>query len=481
MDRIFRTIAGCVSVSLIVVNVVPARAQQPLVIQLAPEEFGSSLTIGEPPQGEFAQPPGEFVSTGAPAQASPKPAKTPKPAAGPRTSNQSAAPVDFAASAPGFNTLGPFDKCGYSACNPPPQPQVAGGRCAPCISAIDCASSCGMRLTWRDAQPYPFQPLKHGEYLGPIRIPSTIDYRLRVGDQIRFVYGRSRDRLIQNYRLRVGDRLAIRSVTDADLKMGDINTGFGVDVQPDGLIYLHLIGGVRAAGYTVPQLRHNLENLYKDKINDPAIDIQPIRTNTPLDDIIESVSNRTLGQGQVFTDTVHPDGTIRLMKLGAVCVQGMTLDEVKREVNLRYSEIVAGLEVEPVLDQEAQHFVWISGEVTEPGRFQMLGPTSVSQALALAKGIKVGGNSRQVVVFRRAEDWRLLATKLDIRGEHLGRVPNPADEIWLRDNDLIIVPPTPIKLFDNFVRQVFTEGIYGIVPFQGISISQIEGGSISAN
>ena len=60
----------------------------------------------------------------------------------------------------------------------------------------------------------------------------------------------------------------------------------------------------------------------------------------------------------------------------------------------------------------------------------------------------------------------------------MGKVPTPADEIWLRDSDLIIVPPTPIKLFDNFVRQVFTDGVYGIVPFNGFSITRFQQASI---
>ena len=29
---------------------------------------------------------------------------------------------------------------------------------------------------------------------------------------------------------------------------------------------------------------------------------------------------------------------------------------------------------------------------------------------------------------------------------------------------MIIVPSAPIRLFTNFVRQVFTEGIYGVIP-----------------
>lgn len=371
------------------------------------------------------------------------------------------------------------DKCGYSACNPPAQPQVAPGRCQPCITAIDCAINCNSRLTWRDMKPYPFQPLRHGEYLGPVRLPSSIDYRIRVGDRIRFVLVRSRELLVDQYRLRVNDELTIRSVTDESMKMGDLTTG--VKIQPDGMIYLLLVGPVRAEGLTIPQLRRNLEVIYKDKLKSPAIDVQPIRTNTPLEDIIAAVDNRAGTGGTSFTDTVHPDGTVRLIKLGAVCVQGMTLDEVKREVNLRYASFVSGLEVEPVLDAEAAHFVFIYGEVTEPGRFQLLGPTSVTQALALAKGIRLGANTRQIAIFRRAEDWRMLATLVDLRGMHLAKVPTPADEIWIRDNDLIIVPPTPIKVFDNFVRQVFTEGIYGIFPFNGISITQFQGSGIATS
>ena len=91
-------------------------------------------------------------------------------------------------------------------------------------------------------------------------------------------------------------------------------------------------------------------------------------------------------------------------------------------------------------------------------------------ALAQAGGHNVGANLRQVVVFRRAEDWRLVSTVLDLRGAVLGKAPLPADEIWLRDGDVVIVPASPIRLFDNCVSQVFTNGIYGIVPFGGFDL-----------
>ena len=363
-------------------------------------------------------------------------------------------------------TPGTSNHCGYSVCNLPPQPQVNAGRCQACSVGIDCADNCGAQpQTWADLHRYDFQPLAHGEHVGPVRLPSVLDYRVRIGDSIRFVYILSREVLPETFPLRVGDELQVNSLSDDNIQLGDIAQGRGVIIQPDGMLYLRMIGPVRAAGLTIEQLDERLEDAYSDKLLNPSIDVIPIKTNTLLEDIRSAVDARAGQGGQSFTDQVHPDGTIRLPKLGPICVQGMTLNEIKREVNLRYQEIVAGLEVEPVLAQEAQHFVFVYGQVTQPGRYELLGPTSVTGALALAQGTLQGSNTRQIVIFRRAEDWRLLATRVDLRGAYLGKVPTPADEIWLRDSDVIIVPPAPIKRFDDFVDQVFIRGIYGIFPF----------------
>ena len=373
------------------------------------------------------------------------------------------AAVPAAASA----NCGPSCKvCGYSACNPPAQPQVPMGRCQGCGVAIDCADNCGpYRQSWRDLHPYNFSPLAHGEWIGPVRLPSNYKYRIRVGDQLRFTYLLSRAINSSSFPLRVGDELEISSVSDPLVRIGDLQQGRGNIIQPDGKLYLRMIDPVPAAGLTIKQLEKVLEEEYATSVKKPTIDIIPIKTNTLLQDIRDSVDARNGQGGQAFFDTVDPDGTIRLPKLGAICVQGLTLNEIKREVNLRYSQIVAGLEVEPGLQQEAQHFVFVYGQVARPGRFELLGPTSVTQALAMAEGLRLGGNNREIVVMRRAEDWRLVATRIDLRGAHLGRDGLPSDEIWLRDGDLIIVPKTPIQRFDDFVQQVFVQGVYGVLPF----------------
>ena len=89
------------------------------------------------------------------------------------------------------------------------------------------------------------------------------------------------------------------------------------------------------------------------------------------------------------------------------------------------------------------------------------------QALSMAGSWNNGANIKQIVVFRRAEDWRLIATVLDLRAALLGRRPCPASEIWVSDADLIIVPKTVLLRNADFIDLIFTRGIYGVVPVTG--------------
>ena len=145
--------------------------------------------------------------------------------------------------------------------------------------------------------------------------------------------------------------------------------------------------------------------------------------------------------------------------------------ELRREVDERYAAVIDGIEVTPILARRAPRFVFVVGEVANAGRFTLEGPTTVMQAIALAGSWNVGANLRQVVVFRRADDWRLMATLLDLQGALYGRRPVPADEIWLSDSDIVVVPKNPILVANEFIDQVFTRGIYGVLPVQGVALN----------
>ncbi|MCA9269711.1 MAG: polysaccharide biosynthesis/export family protein, partial [Planctomycetales bacterium] len=242
-------------------------------------------------------------------------------------------------------------------------------------------------------------------------------------------------------------------------------------VQPDGTITVRLLGQVRAAGRSIVELTADLEERYLKFYKVPSITITPVKVNTRLNDLRDSVDARFGSGGQSRLARVTPEGTVQLPAVGSVPAQGLTLDELKREVDERYARAVQGIEVTPVLVNRAPRFIYVLGEVQTPGRFELTGPTTVMQSVALAGGWNNGGNLRQIVVFRRGEDWRLVATQLDLRGALIGKRPSPADEIWLRDSDIVVVPKSAILRADDFIELVFTRGIYGVVPFRGINIS----------
>ncbi|MFN7842794.1 MAG: polysaccharide biosynthesis/export family protein [Pirellula sp.] len=377
--------------------------------------------------------------------------------------------MEFNGPIPLYEASGQCQSCSKNATNfssvymlPPSQPTgVSSGACRPCLIGVDCATPSIGEKRWGDATSIDFEPLYHGEYIGPVRLPAMLEYKVRVNDEITFTYIPKREQVNIEYRLMVGDIIAISSSSDDNLKQEKIQ------VQPDGKIHLRTLAApVEASGKTIPQLRRDLEVLYGRLIKIPAINIEPVTLNTALADLLDAVNGPFAAGGRFFVATVNPDGRIQLPRLGGIYVLGMSLEEIRREVNLRYEDRVVGIEVEPRLTRQAQHFVFVFGKVAQPGRFELLGPTTALGGLALAGGPVLGANTRQVVVMRRAEDWRLVATMLDLRGAQLGKRPIPSDEIWLRDSDLIIVPDQPISRANDAAQQIFTNGIYRVIPFQ---------------
>jgi polysaccharide export outer membrane protein len=330
--------------------------------------------------------------------------------------------------------------------------------CQPQIQGVDClqGNGCG-EVHWKSWGPIPWQAFGQGEYVGPPRPAHVPEYRLRVDDQIEFVFRLKRDEVSGPYLLDVGDEIQIESLIDEKLNRKVI-------VQPDGTVDLLLLGAVRVIRRTSDQIRDDLNEKYKKFYRITDINVTRVKTQAKADDLLQSVNNRFFSGGQGKQVRVTPEGTVALPSIGVVPAQGLTLDEIGREVNERYRQIADGLELTPILLSRAPRYVYVTGEVRSPGRFEMVAPTTAMQALALAGGRVNGGNMREIVVFRRAEDWRLIATKLDLNGAWNGRRPVPSDEIWLRDSDVVAVPRMPIRQFDDLVELYMTRGVYAAFP-----------------
>ena len=362
-----------------------------------------------------------------------------------------------------------------------PQP---GPGCGPAISGWNRSAIC-MRCgvdeagkcccdngPWRDGTTLQFDRFGQGEYIGPHRNRHVSKYRLRVDDQISLVYRLTRELESGEYEFNVGDQLLIEGETlsgsggATDAAQQDDGFERNLVILPDGTVTLPLIGQVRAAGRTVQQLRDDIQERSKKWYKFALWTVTPIQVNTRLEDLRAAVDARAGRGGQSIDLRVSPDGTIQPPALGSVCVQGLTLDELKFEIDQRYVQAgFRGIEVSPILTERAPSFIYVLGEVAQPGRFTLDRPTTVMGAISLAGSWNIGGNLRHVIVFRRADDWRLVATRLNLQGALMGRHATPSDEIFLRDSDIVLVPKNPIQRVDDAINLVFTQGVNPMISF----------------
>ena len=343
------------------------------------------------------------------------------------------------------------------------QPCQCLGPAAPYnILGVDCAQQamCGCPCKgsgWECMRQVWWQRYAQGEYVGPARTRQVDEYRLRTDDDLDMVYRLTYAEQPNPYKLEVGDQIQVESFTDPELDRE-------LFLQPDGTITLRLLGQVHATGLTVTELKKKLDKLYSKYYKVPAITVTPLVVNSKLNALRAAVDRRYGLGGQSQIARVTPEGTINLPGLGTLNAQGLTLRELQREINAAYEKDFEGIAVVPILNRRAPRYVYVLGEVPNPGRFEMTGPTTLSMALSMAGGWNVGANLWQIVVFRRGEDWRLKATMVNMTAALYGRKACPPGDIWLSDSDVVIVPKGKILVADEFIELVFTRGIYGVFP-----------------
>ncbi|MCP5229425.1 polysaccharide biosynthesis/export family protein [Accumulibacter sp.] len=120
-----------------------------------------------------------------------------------------------------------------------------------------------------------------------------------------------------------------------------------------------------------------------------------------------------LGPGDVLSVTVWrqpelsmqlpvaPDGSLRYPLAGHIDAQGRTLAEVEAELTQKLGEQIREAVVTVSLVQTHSYRVYVVGEVLRPGEFQLPGPVSVVQAIAMANSFTPFAKRDRLLVVRR--------------------------------------------------------------------------------
>lgn len=136
--------------------------------------------------------------------------------------------------------------------------------------------------------------------------------------------------------------------------------------------------------------------------------------------------------------TVQPDGYVSLKELPDMRIQGRTVAQVKADLLEAYGQFVRDPVLTVTLKEFQGPYVIAGGDVTKPGRYDLRGPTTLTEALALAGGPIRGANLSQVVLFRRTAGDRIEVKQIDVR--HMFAKKDLSEDVLLRPGDMVFVP-----------------------------------------
>lgn len=157
------------------------------------------------------------------------------------------------------------------------------------------------------------------------------------------------------------------------------------------------------------------------------------------------------------TVTVQPDGYISLRGVGDVKVLGETIPEASATIRTAYANVLDNPPIAIVLkDFEKPYFV-AGGWVGKPGKYDLRGETTLSQAIQVAGGLRDGANDSNVILFRSvSNDW-VEVKKLNAKDILAGK--NTNEDVRLRPGDMFLVPKSTFAKIAPFIPRA-TLGMY---------------------
>ncbi|MFZ0759127.1 MAG: polysaccharide biosynthesis/export family protein [Candidatus Sulfotelmatobacter sp.] len=136
--------------------------------------------------------------------------------------------------------------------------------------------------------------------------------------------------------------------------------------------------------------------------------------------------------------TVQPDGYVTLRGVGDIHVAGLTVPQLTATLRTSYSKILNAPIISVVLKDFEKPYFTVDGQVGRPGKYDLRGDTTVTQALAIAGGVLSSAKHSQVLLFRRVSDQWVEARILNVK--KMMKEGNLTEDAHLHPGDMLFVP-----------------------------------------
>ena len=149
------------------------------------------------------------------------------------------------------------------------------------------------------------------------------------------------------------------------------------------------------------------------------------------------------------TVTVQPDGYVTMRGVGDLHVQDLTVPELTDTLHKAYGKILNDPIISVVLkDFEKPYFI-ADGQVGKPGKYDLRGDTTLTQAIAIAGGFTDAAKHSQVVLFRKVNDQWMEAKLIDVK--KMEKQGNLKEDPFLHPGDMLFVPKNSFSKFRQFI------------------------------
>ena len=146
---------------------------------------------------------------------------------------------------------------------------------------------------------------------------------------------------------------------------------------------------------------------------------------------------------------VQPDGFVTLRGVGDIKVQGETVPELTQTLRTAYGKILNDPIISVVLkDFEKPYFV-ADGQVGRPGKYDLRGDITLTQAIAIAGGFTDNSKHSQVLLFRKSSDAQWMDAKI-INVKKMEKSGNLQEDVLLHPGDMLFVPKNTLSKIDKF-------------------------------
>jgi polysaccharide export outer membrane protein len=134
---------------------------------------------------------------------------------------------------------------------------------------------------------------------------------------------------------------------------------------------------------------------------------------------------------------IRPDGAISMPLAGSMDAAGHTVEELRKEIDLRLRRFIPDPSVAVMVKQTQGNQIFVIGKVNKPGQYPLNRPVDVMQALSIAGGATPFAAINDIRILRRVDGEEKSISFHYGEVEHGHRLQQ---NMLLQSGDTVVVP-----------------------------------------